>query len=115
MATLAEIVDAKLDDQAGPDSVSFAALLDDPASEFRRPPLISHSAAGMFAIRDGAWKLIAGNGSGGREQPRGKPFAEPWMLVDMKSDPGETTNVAESNPEVLARLKKTLLTIKGND
>ena len=39
--------------------------------------------------------VAAGNGSGGREQPRGKPFDEPWMLVDLSADPGEKVNVAE--------------------
>ncbi len=69
----------------------------------------------MFAIRDGRWKLIAGNGSGGREKPAGKPFDQPWMLFDLSADPGEQKNVAEENPEVFERLKKTLLEIKGDD
>ncbi len=115
MATLAEMVGADLPDGAGPDSVSFASLLRDPQADFDRPPLICHSVSGMFAIRDGKWKLIAGNGSGGRQSPKGKPFAEPWMLVDLKTDPGETTNVAEQNPRIFDRLKKQLLRIKGDD
>ena len=45
--------------------------------DFERSPLIMHSATGMFAIRKGSWKLIAGNGSGGRGEPKGRPFAEP--------------------------------------
>ena len=115
MATLAEAVGADLPKSAGPDSVSFADLLRDPNSTQQRPPLICHSAAGMFAIRDGRWKLIAGNGSGGRQNPKGKPFAEPWMLVDLKTDPGETNNVAAEHPEVFQRLKDSLLDIKGDD
>ena len=115
MATLAELVGADLPKTAGPDSVSFADLLRDPNSTQQRPPLICHSAAGMFAIRDGRWKLIAGNGSGGRQNPKGKPFAEPWMLVDLEADPGETINVSEDHPEVFQRLKESLLEIKGDD
>lgn len=115
MATLAEFVGAELPASAGPDSVSFASLLRDPDAAFDRPPLICHSAAGMFAIRDGNWKLIAGNGSGGRQNPKGKPFAEPWMLVDLQIDPAETTNMADEHPEVFASLKQQLLKIKGND
>jgi len=95
--------------------ILFASLLVDPQSESVRPPLICHSSGGMFAIRDGQWKLIAGNGSGGREQPKGKPFSEPWMLVDLSEDPGEKKNVADENPIVFERLKKTLLEIKGDD
>ena len=113
MATLAEKVNAKMPEGAGSDSVSFASLLDDPKAKFDRPPLICHSASGMFAIRDGKWKLIAGNGSGGRQKPKGRPFAEPWILVNLNSDPGELTNVADENSEVFDRMKKQLLEIKG--
>ncbi|MCG8651046.1 MAG: arylsulfatase [Pirellulales bacterium] len=115
MATVAEWLDVDLAAEAGPDSFSFAPLLRDPDAAFDRPPLICHSAAGMFAIRDGRWKLIAGNGSGGRQQPKGKPFAEPWILVDLKNDPGERSNVARTNPSVFAKLKEQLLEIKGDD
>ncbi len=115
MATLTEMIGEKLPAGAGPDSVSFAPLLRDPDAQFHRPPLICHSANGMFAIRDGNWKLIAGNGSGGRQNPKGKPFAEPWILVDLDNDPGEKTNVADENSSVFERLKKQLMTIKGDD
>jgi arylsulfatase A-like enzyme len=115
MATLAEWIDHDLPETAGPDSVSFAAVLRNPASPQSRPPLICHSVAGMFAIRDGNWKLVAGNGSGGREAPRGQPFAEPWMLFNLEMDPEEQVNVAESHPEAFDRLRAQLLEIKGDD
>lgn len=115
MATLAEMLEIELATGDGPDSVSFASVLDDPAGASERPPLICHSGSGMFAIRDGRWKLVAGNGSGGRQAPKGKPFEEPWMLFDLSADLGETTNVAEENPEVFERLKEMLYAIKGDD
>jgi arylsulfatase A len=115
MATLCDTLSVQRPADAGPDSVSFASLLGDPDAAFDRPPLICHSAAGMFAIRDGRWKLVAGNGSGGREKPSGKPFAEPWMLFDLEADPGETTNVADANPKVFATMKRQLEEIKGDD
>ncbi|MEM6473406.1 MAG: arylsulfatase [Planctomycetota bacterium] len=115
LATLAEKLDVDLPEGAAPDSVSFASLLDDPAVPFDRPPLICHSSAGMFAIRDGSWKLIAGNGSGGRQQPKGKPFAEPWILVNLDNDPQELHNVAESHPDRYQQMKRQLMEIKGND
>ena len=115
MATLAEITKTQLPKGTGEDSVSFAKLLNDPSAEFARPPLICHSSGGMFAIRDRNWKLIAGNGSGGRQKPKGKPFAEPWVLIDLDADPDEKTNVAGEYPEIFQRLKQSLLTIKGAD
>ena len=115
MATLTDHLDAELPEAAGEDSVSFAAVLQDPDQTVKRPPLICHSGGGMFAIRDGKWKLVAGNGSGGRQAPKGKPFAEPWMLFDLESDPGETREVSAKYPEVFTRLKASLLSIKGDD
>ena len=115
MATLTDWLEIDLPADAGPDSESFAPLLHNPAGDFDRPPLICHSAAGMFAIRDGRWKLVAGNGSGGRQAPKGKPFGEPWMLFDLQRDPGETNNLADEQPSIFAKLKDQLMAIKGND
>ncbi|TWU39701.1 sulfatase family protein [Novipirellula artificiosorum] len=112
LATLTDELNILVPDGAAEDSVSFASLLKNGGAAFDRPPLICHSAGGMFAIRDGKWKLVAGNGSGGRENPKGKPFEEPWMLFNLQQDPAETTNVAEQNPEVFQRLKTQLLEIK---
>lgn len=112
MATVAEMTGTELSNGAGPDSVSFGPLLRDPKTEFERAPLICHSAAGMFGIRDGKWKLVAGNGSGGRERPRGTPFADPWKLFDLDRDPAETTNVAEQHPDVFTRLAEELEAIR---
>lgn len=113
MATLSDLLGVERAAEAGPDSYSFAPLLEDPAADFQRPPLVCHSAAGMFAVRDGKWKLVAGNGSGGREKPRGSPFSEPWMLFDLEQDPGESNNVADAHPEVFARLARDLEEIRG--
>ncbi len=66
----------------------------------RAAPVVHHSANGLFAIRVGKWKLVAGNGSGGREPPRGKPF----QLYDMSTDIGETNDVAAQHPDVVQQL-----------
>ncbi len=115
MATLAQCLEFELPPGAGEDSISFVPVLEDPSGADDRPPLICHSGGGMFAIRDSNWKLVAGNGSGGREVPKGKPFEQPWMLFDLENDPGEKTNVADQHREVFARLKDTLLKMKGDD
>ncbi|MCH1493959.1 MAG: arylsulfatase [Rubripirellula sp.] len=115
MATLAEHLAIELPATSAPDSYSFAKLLNEPSSTFARPALVCHSAGGMFAIREGQWKLIAGNGSGGREHPKGTPFGEPWMLVNLELDPSETKNLAERHPEIVNRLRKQLDEIKGDD
>ncbi|GIT30785.1 MAG: hypothetical protein Ct9H300mP1_28310 [Planctomycetaceae bacterium] len=74
--------------------------------------MIHHSAAGMFAIREGRWKLVLGNGSGGRQAPRGRPFAKPYFLADLNADPSETTNLSEKHPDIAIRLEQAALRIR---
>ena len=50
-------------------------------------------------MRKGAWKLILGNGSGGRERPAGSPFALPYRLVNLHEDAKETSNWIDRYPE----------------
>lgn len=105
-ATCAEIVGRPLPKGAAEDSFSILpTLLGKPRPE-PRAPVINHSSGGMFAIRDGRWKLVLGNGSGGRQNPKGKPFAQPYHLLDLNADIGEGKNVADQHPDVVERLTK---------
>ncbi len=79
-----------------------------------RPPVVHHSSAGMFAIRDGRWKLVLGNGSGGRQQPRGRPFGQPYQLFDLSTDIGEENDLADKHPEIVERLTEQLDALRGN-
>jgi arylsulfatase A len=65
----------------------------------------------MFALRNGKWKLVAGNGSGGREAPKGKPFAKPYRF-DLSSDLGERKDLAQAKPELVGRLTAQLEDIR---
>ncbi len=69
MATLADITGYSLNDNEGEDSFSFLPLLLGEEPEALRAPIILHSGNGMFAIREDKWKMVFGNGSGGREVP----------------------------------------------
>ena len=75
-ATVAEIVGKELPNNAAEDSFSLLPLLRGKPWARPRAAVTHHSFVGMFAIRDGRWKLVAGNGSGGREDPIGQPFVE---------------------------------------
>ncbi len=107
-ATLAEIVGAQLGENEAEDSVSWLPMLRDQPGASRRVPVIHHSVNGMFAIREGRWKLVAGNGSGGREAPAGKPFVGPYQLFDLSADVEESRNVAAANPDLVERLSDRL-------
>ena len=68
----------------------------------------------MFALRDGRWKLVFGNGNGGAHGGgTGVPFHRPWRLFDLEQGPREYRNVAEENPEVMARMEAALEQIRA--
>ena len=106
---------AKIPKGAAADSYSYLPLLLNQENEYSRPPVIHHSSGGMFAIRDGDWKLILGNGSGGRQKPKGKPFARPYILYNIKEDPAEAKNHAETEAKITARLEATFRKIHQNE
>ena len=113
-ATAAEITGANLKDNEAEDSLSILPVLSGEADVIKRAAVINHSSAGMFAIRDGNWKLVAGNGSGGRQLPKGKPFERPYELYDLSTDIGETKNVIDEFPEIAKRLETMLDEIRSN-
>lgn len=104
MATFGEVAGATLTNDAAEDSYSFLPLALGGKWEEPRPPVINHSVRGMFAIRDGKWKLVLGTGSGGRQNPRGEIFGKPYMLFDLKADIEESTDLAAKYPERVAKM-----------
>ena len=114
-ATVAEIVGKELPNNAAEDSFSLLPLLRGKPWARPRAAVTHHSVQGMFAIRDGRWKLVAGNGSGGREDPIGQPFERPYQLFDIASDPSEQLNVYDQHPTVAQRLERELERIRSWD
>ncbi|MCK6445444.1 MAG: arylsulfatase [Planctomycetes bacterium] len=95
-ATLADLLDAELPDDAAEDSVSLLPLLRGEARDVR-DSLVAQSASGVLALRSGRWKVIFGPGSGA-------PDGTKAQLFDLVADPGEQHDVAAAHPEELARL-----------
>ena len=114
-ATAVEVAGARVPKGAAPDSYSYLSLLLGNEKEYSRPPVIHHSASGMFAIREGDWKLILGNGSGGRQQPKGKPFAKPYILSNIRADQAETKNHSETESKIASRLEAAFVKIQKNE
>jgi len=114
-ATAAEVSGAIIPDGGAEDSYSFLSLLLEREEKYSRPPVIHHSVSGMFAIRDGKWKLVLGNGSGGREKPAGSAFERPYTLFDLHADDDEANNLYEEYPEIAAKLEESCLSIAGID
>ena len=90
MATVADILGAKVPDSAAEDSSSILPLLrgiDQPV----RNSVVHHSINGNFAIRQGPWKLVFLT-KGTKE------------LYNLDSDLSETRNLAAEQPEIVIRL-----------
>ena len=112
LATCADLLGDKLPDDAGEDSVSILPALLGADKAPLREAVVHHSIDGMFAIRQGNWKLELCAGSGGWEAPKEaaalKQGLPPIQLYDMAHDVGEQRNVESANPDTIERLTKLL-------
>lgn len=113
LATFAAASGISMPEQAGEDSYDMLpAMMGTTESDAQiREATVFHSSEGMFAIRQGPWKLILGRGSGGFTEPR---FLEPGpgepagQLYNLDTDPAETTNLYQDHPEQVAHLSALL-------
>ncbi|MGJ8639252.1 MAG: sulfatase family protein [Opitutaceae bacterium] len=108
LATCAELLGKELPANAAEDSESILPVFSGEKTDFSRKGIIHHSVSGHFAYRQGNYKLILANGSGGWTAPRevaakkqGLPEAQ---LYDLAADPGEQTNLYESHPELAEQM-----------
>ncbi|MGE9269989.1 MAG: sulfatase-like hydrolase/transferase, partial [Verrucomicrobiales bacterium] len=111
-ATCAELLGKELPSDAAEDSESILAVFRGEEPKLSRKGIISHSVSGHFSYREGKYKLILAYGSGGWMSPnegaakkRGLPKAQ---LYDLEADPGERSNLYETNPEVVERMLNQL-------
>ncbi len=112
MATCADILGAKLPDNAGEDSVSILPALLGTDTAPLHEAVVHHSINGSFAIRQGKWKLELCADSGGWSAPtpgskeaQGLPATQ---LYDLSTDKAESKNLQAERPEEVARLTKLL-------
>jgi arylsulfatase A-like enzyme len=117
-ATVCDITDGKLPDSkdVAPDSYSFLPSLLGKSNPSPRTSMVTADASGMHAVRDGNWKYIDNTppeGLPAERLERLKEF-EP-QLYDLGKDPGEKTNLYQSNPDKVKELQKLLNTIRNAD
>lgn len=114
LATFADILDADLPKEAGPDSFSFLPSLMGKPSK-RDTFVMRAGSAKVMTIREGDWKLITALGSGGFSQPKiinPEPDGPTGQLYHLGKDPGETTNLYLKHPDIVARLTYKLEKLK---
>ena len=112
MATCAAIVGAKLPSNAAEDSFNILpALSGQKLDKPIREAVVHHSVSGMFAIRQGKWKLILGLGSGGFTRPQRiepEPGGPKGQLYNLEDDLAESNNLWSKHPEIVERLTNLL-------
>ena len=115
MATCAEISDYELMADEAEDSYSLMSLFKQTQEDRPlREATVHHSINGSFAIRQGDWKLILCPDSGGWSAPKPTDKAAldslpKYQLYDIRTDPGERTNLIDLHPEKAASLKALLI------
>lgn len=108
LATFAAVVGEDLPADAGEDSVNMLSAFESAGGAQRtRTAMVHHSGGGAFALRDGRWKLVFGRG-----EERVQPADGAGYLFDLGTDPGETTDVWDRNPAVVARLTAAMERIR---
>ncbi len=76
-----------------------------------RESMVSHSADGIFALRQGQWKYVEGKAAKPAERvPKARAEQMTQQLYNLKDDPKEQNNVIDSHREVAARLQDLLST-----
>ncbi len=121
MSTCAAAAAASLPNNAAEDSYNLLpVLLGKNDNEMLRPYLLQQTWTLKLSVRKGNWKYLDHQGSGGNDYASNaewsmKPFAipdtapdAPGQLYDLATDPGETTNLYNQHPEVVAELKALL-------
>ena len=107
-ATCAAILETDVPDTAAEDSFNLLpVLLGEKYNSPIREAVVHHSSQGMFAIRQGKWKLIEGKGSGGWSKG-GEDGPSPGQLFNILNDPGERNNLYQSFPDVVEQLSALL-------
>jgi arylsulfatase A-like enzyme len=111
LATLAEILETPLPDNAGEDSFSLVPLLRGEDRSIRETA-VSCSIQGVPGVRLGSWKYIPAQGSAG--WGKGGDTSQPLQLYDLSVDLGEQRNLAAANPDRLAQLQQVLEKLIAN-
>lgn len=94
IATVADLFDVSLPENAAEDRTSILPLLTGESDSLpERPMAVRHDYGGNFAVRKGKGKLVSGN----------KP-----LLFDLEADPKESNDVANDNQEVVKPMADTL-------
>jgi arylsulfatase A-like enzyme len=124
MATVAAITDTELTANAAEDSFNLWPAWQDPAADPIREFVLVQGFRGArtLAIRQGNWKYLAHEGSGGNRYQDHRLLGQyylpdsatgaPAQLYNLQSDPGETRNLYFEEPQRAADMARLLQTLR---
>ncbi|WP_343854346.1 arylsulfatase [Algoriphagus jejuensis] len=114
-ATVADVLDQKVEDNFAEDSFSFSAALGLPTKEATRESIVHHSINGSFAYRKGDYKAIFCPGSGGWSYPTPNDDViktlPPFQLYNLSTDIGEEHNLETEEAALLEQYRLELAKI----
>ena len=106
LPTFAALVGAALPQDRVLDGRDITSLMYDPMSGPIRDTHLYYSGLKLAAIRQGNWKYFPS--SVGGNAGNNKTNESKTALYDLSSDLGESNNLAEANPDVVAKLEQEL-------
>jgi arylsulfatase A len=109
MASCAGMLGTSLPAGAAEDSLNLWPLWQAEEGAKGRESVVLNSANGVFAIREGRWKLIRQTPVKGGQNPDPENSDQ---LYDLSDDPAERRNRWAEHPEVVARLSASLNSIR---
>ncbi|KAA9041191.1 arylsulfatase [Ginsengibacter hankyongi] len=116
MATSAELAGGDKMADSSFDSYSLVPVLTGKAdSSIVQKAIINESSHGLYAVRNGSWKLIEGLGSGGFSSPvtaQPGPGEAIGQLYNINTDPSETNNLYLQDPGKVDSLSHLMDSIK---
>jgi arylsulfatase A len=110
LATCANILGEKLPANAGEDSFDALAAWQGDDTAKVRDSVVLTSGDGIFALREGDWKLILRDEhfAGGDNRPIKNNLESQNELYDLAKDPSETRNLLSEQPDLVKQLKERL-------
>ena len=105
LPTIAALTATPLDDTRKIDGIDVSQLWKGEIKESPRQEFIHYTSQGKLeGLRQGDWKLLVKTPRQNRNQ-QNKKTAPQVMLFNLSEDISEKNNVAEQNPELVAKLK----------
>lgn len=109
LPTIAAITAKPLPEGRVIDGLDVSGLWLGTSEKSPRKEFLHYTSRGeLEGIRQGNWKLLVKKAGPPRNQPNDKPKPPQVLLFDLENDLGEQNNVADTHPDIVARLQSRM-------